>query len=99
MLKISFVNTSVLSRALFHVYSHRTTQPSKERSQALRGWLVCGTLALGVAGPPKRTGIMGLQPAGLHESSTLDEELKIKYSDMHTSSGFHFIFTFIQTSL
>lgn len=51
MLKISFVNTSVLSRALFHIYSHRTTQPSKERSQALRGWLVCGTLALGVAGP------------------------------------------------
>ena len=48
---------------------------------------------------PKRTGIMGLQPAGLHESSILDEELKIKYSDMHTSSGFHFIFTFIQTSL
>ena len=42
---------SVLSQALFHVYSHCTTQPSKERSQALRGQLVYGTLALGVAGP------------------------------------------------
>ena len=42
---------SVLSQALFHVYSHRTTQTSKERSQALRGQLVYGTLALGVAGP------------------------------------------------
>ena len=51
MLKISFVNMSVLSQALFHVCSHRTTQPSEERSRALRGQLVCGTVALGVAGP------------------------------------------------
>ena len=43
-----------------HCLLRRTTQPSKERSQTLRGRLVCGTLALGGSWTPKRTGKMGL---------------------------------------
>lgn len=55
--------------------------------------LVYGDCGFGASWTPKRTGRAGLQPAGLRESSTLDEELG-KISGMRTSSGFlNFFFT------